>query len=108
MKNKMDLARLVKAQDGSVAVDATGKKPGRGAYICKDPACAELARKQRKIERCFEVSDAGGAYAELSAAIAAAAGGAATDPAPSAATSAATSPAPSTATSTAADPPQDI
>jgi predicted RNA-binding protein YlxR (DUF448 family) len=75
MKNKMDLARLVKTQDGLVAVDATGKKPGRGAYICKDSACAELAKRQRKIERCFEVRDASAAYAELAAAIASAAAG---------------------------------
>ncbi|MDR1439843.1 MAG: YlxR family protein [Clostridiales bacterium] len=69
MKDKFDLVRLVKTPDGSVALDATGKMPGRGAYICKAQACAEMARKQRKIERCFEVKDAGDAYAGLGAAI---------------------------------------
>lgn len=63
MKPKKELVRIVKAPeqaDGSgkplppeVELDATGKKPGRGAYICRDPECLRLARKARRLERAF-------------------------------------------------------
>jgi predicted RNA-binding protein YlxR (DUF448 family) len=67
MKNKTELIRVVKTQDGSAEVDLTGKKPGRGAYICKAPECVELAKKQRKIERGFEIKDIGELYSALCA-----------------------------------------
>ena len=35
--------------------DLTGKKAGRGAYVCKNPACLRLARKNRRIERSFSM-----------------------------------------------------
>ena len=39
MKNKKDLVRIVRSEDGTFSIDLTGKKPGRGAYLCKDTAC---------------------------------------------------------------------
>ena len=42
MKPKRELIRVVRSPEGEVSMDATGKKPGRGAYLCRDAAC--LAR----------------------------------------------------------------
>lgn len=64
MKPKKELVRVVKAPDkkdddgnvilqGEVSLDLTGKKPGRGAYVCKSTDCLKLARKARRFERAF-------------------------------------------------------
>jgi uncharacterized protein len=64
MKPKKELVRVVKAPDskdengavtaqGGVSLDLTGRKPGRGAYVCRNIACLKAARKARKFERAF-------------------------------------------------------
>lgn len=53
MKPKRELIRVVKSKEGDISLDLTGKKSGRGAYICKSVECFEKARKARKIERSF-------------------------------------------------------
>ena len=53
MKPKRELIRVVKAKEGDISLDLTGKKSGRGAYICKSVECFEKARKARKFERSF-------------------------------------------------------
>lgn len=59
MKPKKELVRVVRGpekEDGSapeISLDVTGKKPGRGAYICRDISCLQKARKQRRLERAF-------------------------------------------------------
>ncbi len=53
MKEKRTLIRVVRSQDGQVSVDPTGRMNGRGAYLCKDPACFEKARKARAFNREF-------------------------------------------------------
>ncbi len=64
MKEKKQLVRIVKAPDstneqgeivqkGEISVDLTGKKPGRGAYVCRDTACLTAARKARRLEKTF-------------------------------------------------------
>lgn len=50
---KKDLVRVVRAADGTISVDLTGKKSGRGAYICKSVDCLRKARKARRLERGF-------------------------------------------------------
>lgn len=52
-KPKRELVRIVCNKDGEVKVDTSGKAPGRGAYICRDKACLEKARKARTLERVF-------------------------------------------------------
>ena len=52
-KPKKELVRVVKSPDGEISVDLTGKKSGRGAYICRDTACLERVRKSRGLERAF-------------------------------------------------------
>ncbi len=55
MKSKKELIRVVRAPDGSVSMDPVGKKPGRGAYVCRNAACLQRAIKQRQLERQLEV-----------------------------------------------------
>ena len=52
-KPKRELIRVVRAPDGTVSMDPGGKKPGRGAYLCRNPECLRLARKARRLERAF-------------------------------------------------------
>ena len=54
MKPKKELIRIVKNKEEEVFVDFTGKKSGRGAYICKSIPCFEKARKAKKLEKAFE------------------------------------------------------
>lgn len=53
MKPKPELIRVVRSPEGEVSLDFKGKKPGRGAYVCPDPACLQKARKSRALERAF-------------------------------------------------------
>ncbi len=53
MKPKKELVRIVKNKEGEISLDLTGKKSGRGAYICKDLECLKKARKARRIEKEF-------------------------------------------------------
>ena len=53
MKNKRELVRIVKNKDGEVSLDLTGKKAGRGAYICPQLSCLQKARKSRGFERAL-------------------------------------------------------
>ena len=45
MKPKKDLIRVVKSPEGEISLDFTGKKSGRGAYVCRDMECLKKARK---------------------------------------------------------------
>lgn len=53
MKPKRDLIRVVRSPEGVVSIDPTGKKSGRGAYVCPDPACLRKAIKSKALERAF-------------------------------------------------------
>lgn len=53
MKSKKELMRVVKSPEGEISLDFTGKKPGRGAYICRNSECFEMARKGRRLEKSF-------------------------------------------------------
>ncbi|MBE7003369.1 MAG: YlxR family protein [Ruminococcaceae bacterium] len=53
MKEKRELIRVVKSPEGEVSLDFSGKKPGRGAYLCPDAECLKRARKARSLERAF-------------------------------------------------------
>lgn len=54
MKPKRELVRVVRSPQGEISLDLTGKKPGRGAYICKNAECLKLAKKAKRIERALE------------------------------------------------------
>jgi len=53
VKVKRELVRLVRIDDGSVEVDTSGKKAGRGAYLCRSPQCWEAGLKGEKLERAL-------------------------------------------------------
>ena len=55
MKPKRELIRVVRGPDGAVSMDPIGKKPGRGAYVCRREACLTRAIRQRQLERQLEV-----------------------------------------------------
>lgn len=51
---KRDLLRIVRGTDGKIRLDPTGKLPGRGAYICRNPQCLEKFLKRPSLERVFK------------------------------------------------------
>lgn len=55
-KDKRELIRVLRTPDGEVCLDATGKKSGRGAYICHSLSCFKKARKSKRIETSLNVS----------------------------------------------------
>lgn len=55
-REKKDLVRIVRSKDGEISIDATGKKNGRGAYICKSAQCLSKAIKGKGLERSFKMS----------------------------------------------------
>lgn len=54
MRPKKDLLRVVRTPDQRVEVDRTGKKSGRGVYICPHRSCLETALKARRLQRSLE------------------------------------------------------
>ncbi|MGN0753438.1 MAG: RNase P modulator RnpM [Aristaeellaceae bacterium] len=54
-KPKRELIRVVRAPDGSLSMDPGGKKPGRGAYVCRQQSCLTRAIRQKQLERQLEV-----------------------------------------------------
>ena len=65
MKNKRDLIRVVRSPEGDISLDFKGKKSGRGAYVCPDPACLARARKSKALERAFKTAIPPEVYAAL-------------------------------------------
>lgn len=55
-KPKNELIRVVRPPEGEVTIDFTGKKSGRGAYICRNITCFKKAYKSKRIERNLECS----------------------------------------------------
>lgn len=76
MKEKKQLVRIVKTPDktdengnivqkSEILVDLTGKKSGRGAYICPNPECLKAARKARRLEKAFSCQIPDEVYEQL-------------------------------------------
>lgn len=65
MKAKRELVRIVRNNEGEISLDTTGKKPGRGAYVCKNPDCLKKAKKQKRLERAFGCAVPEEIYARL-------------------------------------------
>lgn len=66
MKGKRELIRVVKSPDGVITLDFKGKKPGRGAYLCKNENCLAQAKKSRALERALETGIPAEVYEQLS------------------------------------------
>ncbi len=56
MKSKKEMLRVIKTPEDTIMLDATGRKNGRGAYICKNPDCLKKAIKNKGLERSLKVS----------------------------------------------------
>lgn len=56
MKTKKEMIRVLKTNEDEIVIDATGKKNGRGAYICPSLECLELSIKNKGIERSLKVT----------------------------------------------------
>lgn len=65
MKNKKEMIRIVRDQEGNFSLDFNGKKPGRGAYICPNKACLDQAEKNKGLERSFKASIDRSIYEQL-------------------------------------------
>lgn len=68
-KDKKDLIRIVKNKENEITVDVTGKKEGRGAYICNNVKCLERLMKSKRLEKVFEISISQEIYESLRGAI---------------------------------------
>lgn len=65
MKSKKELIRVVRNDEGEVFIDFTGKKAGRGAYICADIQCLEKAHKSKGFERSLKTTISQEVYDQL-------------------------------------------
>ena len=64
-KDKKELIRIVKNKNNEISIDRTGKKEGRGAYICDDVNCLDKLIKSKRLERVFEMSISNEIYGSL-------------------------------------------
>ncbi|KSV57645.1 RNase P modulator RnpM [Acetivibrio ethanolgignens] len=65
MKNKKELLRVIKTPEEEIVLDITGKKNGRGAYICRSAECFAKARKTKALERSLKAAIPDEVYDEL-------------------------------------------
>lgn len=65
MKSKRELIRVVRTPDDTIMIDLTGKKAGRGAYLCGDVKCFQLAKKSRAFDRALKVNVGAEIYEQL-------------------------------------------
>lgn len=56
MKGKKEMMRVLRTAEGDICLDITGKKNGRGAYLCKSGDCLKMARRNKGLERSFKMS----------------------------------------------------
>ena len=54
MKSKKEMIRIIRTGEQEFFLDATGRKNGRGAYICQNPECLQKAKKNKGLERSFK------------------------------------------------------
>ncbi len=62
---KKELIRIVRSPQGDIQIDLTGKKPGRGAYLCGKASCFKLAKKSKALERALSAPVAAEIYDRL-------------------------------------------
>ena len=65
MKGKKEMVRILKTPEGEIVLDITGKKNGRGAYLCREKECLVRARKSKGLERSFKMSIPNEVYENL-------------------------------------------
>lgn len=65
MKSKRDLVRVLKTAEDEIVLDVTGRKNGRGAYLCRSKQCFDQMRKSRGLDRSFKASVPNEVYDKL-------------------------------------------
>ena len=65
VKEKKELIRIVRTNEGEIEIDSTGRKNGRGAYICNDVKCFEILKKTKGLDRSFKSQIAAQVYDKL-------------------------------------------
>ena len=65
MNSKREMIRVIKTPENEVVLDSTGKKNGRGAYVCPNLECLKKARKSKGIERAFKMAIPNDVYEKL-------------------------------------------
>lgn len=65
MKNKKEMIRVIRTKEEEILIDATGKKNGRGAYLCPTMECFSKARKNRGLERSLKIAIPREVYEQL-------------------------------------------
>ena len=65
MKSKKELLRIIKTPEEEVVLDATGRKNGRGAYICASMECLKKAQKSKGLERSLKTAIPADIYQNL-------------------------------------------
>ena len=65
MKNKREMIRILKTAEGGIVLDATGRKNGRGAYLCPSMDCFLKAKKSRGLDRSFKMAVPAEVYERL-------------------------------------------
>lgn len=65
MKGKKEMLRVLKTTEGPIVLDVTGKKNGRGAYLCKSVECLKKAKKNKGLERSFKMRIPNEVYEDL-------------------------------------------
>lgn len=56
MKSKKEMIRILKTSEGEIVLDATGRKNGRGAYVCPTMECLKKAIKSKGLDRSFKMA----------------------------------------------------
>ena len=56
MKDKKELIRVIRTPEDSIELDFTGKKNGRGAYLCNNPDCLAKAKKKKSLDRSLKMA----------------------------------------------------
>lgn len=64
-KEKKDLIRIVKSPEGEFSLDVTGRKNGRGAYLCNDSECLDKACKKKSLDKSFKEAVPADVYEKL-------------------------------------------
>lgn len=65
MKSKREMIRVIRTAENEICIDATGRKNGRGAYICPNMDCLKLAVKNRGLERSLKTAIPESVYQQL-------------------------------------------
>ena len=65
MKSKKEMIRILKTEEEAFVLDSTGKKNGRGAYICRNAECLKAARKSKGLDRSFKMAVSDEVYESL-------------------------------------------